>query len=219
MLVPVPARRFLFSCLALPLFVSVGCGSDLADDPLFNDQQAAVQRMDDDLGVLRSQVEDLNRGMNDLLTEVENLKGEPLTGNVSGQRLEQRVEVLEAAIAEYNQALSKIRSEVSDMEDAVASAPTRPSAPSRPASVRSESTASSSVPSSSRVTLTRTPAPSKPEPTPTPRPQGFYHTVQTGETVAALAGRFGVSEASIRKANHIPEGRNPYPGQQIYIVR
>lgn len=219
MLVPVPARRFLYACLALPLFVSVGCGSDLADDPLFNDQQATVQRIDDDLGVLRSQVEELNRGMNDLLTEVENLKGEPLTGNVSGQRLEQRVEVLEAAIGEYNQALSKIRNEVSEMEDAVASAPSRPSAPSRSSSAESESaSASASGSSSSRVTLTRTPAPSKPAPTATPA-QGFYHTVQSGETVASLAERFNVSETSIRKANHIPEGRNPFPGQQIYIIR
>lgn len=213
MLVSVPARRFLFSCLTLPLALSVGCGSDLADDPLFNDQQAAVQRIDDDLGVLRSQVEDLNRGMNDLLTEVENLKGEPLTGNASGQRLEQRVEVLETAIGEYNQALSKIRSEFNDMEEAVASAP------SRPVAAPSES-ATPPASSSSRVTLTRTPAPSQATPAPTPKPaQGFYHTVQSGETVAALAERFGVSEASIRKANHIPEGRNPLPGQQIYIVR
>lgn len=215
MLVSVPARRILYTCLALPLIASIGCGSDLADDPLFNDQQAAVQRIDDDLNVLRTQVEDLNRGMNDLMTEMENLKGEPLTGNVAGQRLEQRVEVLETAIRESNQALSEIRNEMSELENKLASAP---SSPPRTESRQAESASASS----SRVTLKRTPTPSKPEPTPRPTPepkQGFYHTVESGETVASLAERFNVSEESIRKANHIPEGRNPLPGQQIYIVR
>jgi LysM repeat protein len=218
MLFSVPARRLSLFCLTLPLAAAIGCGSDLADDPLFNDQQAAVQRVDDDVAQLRSQIEELNRGMNNLLTEVENLKGEPLTGNVSGQRLEQRVEVLEAAMHQSNQALSKIRNEV---EESVAAAPVRSPASSASASEKtSQSEASPSAPASSRVTLTRTPAPSKPAATPTPKPaSGFYHTVESGETLASLAERFNVSPTEIRKANRIPEDGRLFVGQPIYIVR
>ncbi len=217
MLFPVSLRHHSVLYLMLPLLGVVGCGSDLADDPLFNDQQAAVQRVDDDLDQLRSQIEELNRGMNSLLTEVENLKGEPLTGNVSGQRLEQRVEVLEAAMHQSNQALSKIRNEV---EESVAVAPVRPPTPMHRSADEAEEERSTTVPASSRVTLTRTPAPSKPAPTPVPKPaSGFYHTVESGETLASLAQRYNVSPNEIRKANRIPEDGRLFVGQPIYIVR
>ncbi len=217
MLFPVSLRHDSVLYLMLALLGVVGCGSDLADDPLFNDQQAAVQRVDDDLDQLRSQIEELNRGMNSLLTEVENLKGEPLTGNVSGQRLEQRVEVLEAAMHQSNQALSKIRNEV---EESVAVAPVRPPTPMHRSADEAEEERSAAAPASSRVTLTRTPAPSKPAPTPAPKPaSGFYHTVESGETLASLAQRFNVSPNEIRKANRIPEDGRLFVGQPIYIAR
>jgi hypothetical protein len=60
----VPAYLHALLAMAAPLLL-LGCGSSLADDPLFNDQQASVQRMDEELRTLRGQVEELNRLMSD----------------------------------------------------------------------------------------------------------------------------------------------------------
>lgn len=236
------ARKFVPHLIALPLLAAVGCGgSELAEDPLFNDQQAAVQRVDEDLKQLRSQVEEMNRLVSNLLTEVENLKGEPLTGSVAGPRLDERVAVLETAMRESNQTLSEVRNEmglraVSSAPRTVTPAPSRSndapdvapaaSAPgSSAAESRADAVASSApapAPAATRVTLQLTPAPPKPAATPKPAPkpaQGFYHVVRHGETLSTIAAQYGVSAESIRRENRIPEGRQPIPGQQIYIVR
>jgi LysM repeat protein len=195
-----PLYYRVLCALAAPVLV-LGCGSDLADDPLFNDQQASVQRMDEELRTLRGQVEELNRVMSDLVTELEGFKGAPLSGMETGQRIEQRVEVLETAIRQSNQTLSELRSRL-DERPAADTTRTARLAPTnggeRPAQVR---------------------ATPKPTPTPTPKPLGFYHTVRSGETLSSIAAQHGVSADALRKSNHIPEGREPFPGQQIYVMK
>lgn len=233
-----PARHLLPCILSLPLLAFLGCGgSDLDEDPLFNDQQAAVQRVDEELKLLRSQVEEMNRAVSNLLTEVENLKGEPLTGSVTGQRLDERVAVLETAIRESNQTLSEVRNDLgmrpaSRTARAITPVPSRSNdapdvAPDAHASAGGEdealetaTSAAEPAPAATRVTLQRTPAPPKPTATPKPVPaSGFYHIVRHGETLSTIAAQYGVSQDSIRRENRIPEGRQPIPGQQIYIVR
>src|SRR5690606_25323648 len=115
---------------------------------------------------LRSQVEEMNRLVSNLLTEVENLKGEPLTGSVGGQRLDERVAVLEAAIRESNQALSEVRSDmglraVSSAPRTVTPVPSRSNDAPDVAPLRDEegglvAVAPTPAAASTRVTLQRT---------------------------------------------------------------
>ncbi len=63
------------------------------------------------------------------------------------------------------------------------------------------------------------PAPYTPEPTPTPTltPTPIIHTIQSGETLIALAGRYGVSVQAIQETNGIIDPRALRIGQQLII--
>lgn len=66
---------------------------------------------------------------------------------------------------------------------------------------------------------TSTPAPYTPEPTPTPTltPTPIIHTIARGETLIAIAARYGVSVADIQERNGIADPRRLQVGQQIFI--
>lgn len=60
-----------------------------------------------------------------------------------------------------------------------------------------------------------------PTPTPpAPRPgvcSGFYYTVRAGDTLSSIALRFGVSVASLRSCNYIPNPNRIFAGQALLI--
>jgi LysM repeat protein len=66
---------------------------------------------------------------------------------------------------------------------------------------------------------TSTPAPYTPEPTATPTltPTPIIHTIARGETLIAIAGRYGVSLADIQELNGIADPRRLQVGQQLFI--
>lgn len=66
---------------------------------------------------------------------------------------------------------------------------------------------------------TATPAPYTPEPTstPTPEPTPIVHTIGPGETLIAIARKYGVSVQAIQEANGITDPRSLRVSQQILI--
>jgi murein DD-endopeptidase MepM/ murein hydrolase activator NlpD len=66
---------------------------------------------------------------------------------------------------------------------------------------------------------TATPVPYTPEPTatPTPTPTPIIHTIARGETLIAIAARYGVSVAAVQELNGIADPRRLQVGQQIFI--
>lgn len=68
---------------------------------------------------------------------------------------------------------------------------------------------------------TTTPAPYTPEPTPTPTitPTPVFHTIAAGESLLAIANRYGVSVAALQDANGILDPRSLQIGQQLIIPR
>ncbi|NOX62315.1 MAG: LysM peptidoglycan-binding domain-containing protein [Chloroflexi bacterium] len=66
---------------------------------------------------------------------------------------------------------------------------------------------------------TPTPEPYTPAPTPTPTisPTPIVHAVQSGETLIAIAQRYGVSVSAIQEANGIINPRALRVGQQLFI--
>jgi LysM repeat protein len=68
----------------------------------------------------------------------------------------------------------------------------------------------------------RSPVPSVPsdygpEPPVEIEPGPFIYIVQTGDTLSAIARRFGVSVAAIVETNHIQDSDLPWPGQRLLI--
>ncbi len=68
---------------------------------------------------------------------------------------------------------------------------------------------------------TTTPAPYTPAPTPTPTvtPTPIIHTIQSGESLLSIAGRFNVSVSGLQEANGILDPRTLQVGQQLIIPR
>ncbi len=66
---------------------------------------------------------------------------------------------------------------------------------------------------------TATPAPYTPEPTPTPTvtPTPILYTIQPGDNLLAIAGRYGVTVAALQSANGILDPRTLQVGQQLII--
>jgi LysM repeat protein len=64
-----------------------------------------------------------------------------------------------------------------------------------------------------------TPTPGTPVPvTPTPGGQaGTTYTVREGDSLSAIAARFGVSEEAIQRANDIDDPNSIYAGQELII--
>lgn len=68
---------------------------------------------------------------------------------------------------------------------------------------------------------TTTPAPYTPAPTPTPTvtPTPVIYTIQSGESLLAIADRFNVSVSALQEANGILDPRTLQIGQQLIIPR
>lgn len=66
---------------------------------------------------------------------------------------------------------------------------------------------------------TATPAPYTPEPTATPTvtPTPIIHTIARGETLSAIASRYGVTIGAIQELNGIADPRRLQVGQQLFI--
>lgn len=68
---------------------------------------------------------------------------------------------------------------------------------------------------------TATPAPYTPAPTATPTitPTPVFHTIQAGESLLAIANRYGVSVAALQEANGILDPRTLQIGRQLIVPR
>lgn len=69
---------------------------------------------------------------------------------------------------------------------------------------------------------TATPVPTfmptvKPTPAPTPKPESAYYAAQYGDTMSAIAARYGVEEAALREINVLPLSGQPLAGQLLRI--
>lgn len=83
----------------------------------------------------------------------------------------------------------------------------------RPATPRPTASPSPTPTASPTPTPTPTPAPT---PAPTPPPRTTY-IVQEGDTLSAIAQRFGVTTAALQEANGIEDPNTIYVGQQLVI--
>ncbi len=74
------------------------------------------------------------------------------------------------------------------------------------------------TPDPGNVLVIVTPTPGLPPPrTPTPVPSEQRYVVRTGDSLSAIAARFGVSPEAIQQANHLANPDSIYVGQELTI--
>lgn len=181
------------SCLVL-----AGCGSKLAKDPVFQDQQKLVERLEEDGKVIARQVEEHGYNIASIQGEFDKLKANPRVADNQLKALETRILALEEALSESNRALSTLQAAISSQETTLEQ-------------LASEQTAGSGESARQQDASTTSRPPGAVE------GRGFYHLVLEGETAEQIAARFNLTTQELLQANQIPEGRDLVAGQNIYV--
>lgn len=215
----------------LPLFLAAlvlnGCGENIERNPTFRKQVKTIERLDEDSKVLGRQVEDVTISLTTLRREMRDLKKAPQLGGGALQAMDARFDALENQMKASNKAMSAIQAQLNDLKKR----PTQFASNTKPKASRSSSgkrIAKASdlserleepeAPSArtARASLSRSRRSSRIVEEPF-IPRGFYHLVLRGETVGDIARQHGLASQAILVANRIPNGREPFAGQQIYI--
>jgi len=83
---------------------------------------------------------------------------------------------------------------------------------------RGEAGKTPTTPDPGNVLVIVTPTPGLPPPrTATPVPSEQRYVVRTGDSLSAIAARFGVSPEAIQQANHLTNPDSIYVGQELTI--
>ena len=188
--IPVAA---VVTCLML-----AGCGSKLAKDPVFQDQQKLVERLDEDGKVIARQVEEHGYSITSIQAEFDKLKANPRSGDNQLKALETRILALEEALSESNRALSTLQAAISSQETTLEQLASEQTAGSGESAQRQDASTTGRPPGAVEG-------------------RGFYHLVLEGETAEQIATRFNLTTRQLLQANQLPDGRPLVAGQNIYV--
>lgn len=209
-----------------------GCSENLADNPLIADQQQSIQRLDERTQDLDKRIEDLNLALTTLNEQLMKAGNTPVAQAQRIAIMEREITNLKNAVQQTSQSLSEMKNrparrgpspaEVASAEPAPEAAPpaeeleAEPRVASvtakvarRPADLESEEPLRLSAPA-----VQASSAASGPSDRAT---SGFYYLVQVGESLSSIAKSQQVSIEALRRANNLPDGREPIPGQHIFV--
>lgn len=193
---------------------ALGCNEDISENAIFTDQQALVLRIDEDTKDMSRQVDDVSQTLSRVTRQVEALQRDPIEDDRRTRELEREVMNLNKAVVESRATIDELMGRIDSQQASIAELTSKVSlvqARTRSATdVRPTAGSVTQAPSTSRLASNK-PASSR------VRTRGSYLRVHVGQSLADIAGLTGVSADALRAANQIPPGREPLPGQQIYV--
>lgn len=89
----------------------------------------------------------------------------------------------------------------------------RPTAPAAPSTTTTSAAPARTTPAASSTQQ----AAARPAPAAPAAARGRYYTLEAGDTLERIAADAGISVAEIRRANGLPEGARPLPGQRLFV--
>ncbi|MBN1516489.1 LysM peptidoglycan-binding domain-containing protein [Candidatus Sumerlaeota bacterium] len=187
-------HRFIrMACLfVLPAILLAGCTPNDQDKFVVKNQ---LDNIRDEIKLLKTQIDDLSVEKAALEEQVESLRAQRTAAASPDpamlQGIEKRFQALEQAQQGMADSVKTLSQKVDEQQTAIVKAAT----PVKVAAV----------------------TPPTPPQKSAPKSAGFYYTVQKGETVEMIAKKHQVSEAALRKANHIPDSSNVVGGQRIFV--
>lgn len=215
-----PLRSRMTAYVVPATFVSVlglfalGCNEDISENAIFTDQQALVLRIDEDTKDMSRQVDDVSQTLSRVTRQLEALQRDPIEDDRRTRELEREVMTLNKAVVGFRATIDELLGRIDSQQASIAVLTRRVSsvqAQSRSATdVRPTAASFTQAPSTSKSAADK-PAYSR------VRTRGSYLLVRVGQSLADIASLTGVSSDALRAANQIPPGREPLPGQQIYV--
>lgn len=228
------------SIAALAAFFQFGCGSDLADQPLFKDQLKLVQRMDEDTKAIHRQVEDMGVTIAELQKQVREARISPAGDDPRITQLETKLSEVERTLISLQGAkVAGLAKAAKRAPEPAAAAPADPAIEAMAALAEKASSGSAVAEAKPKehaqkpATEIADAAPAEKQArvapvskAPASKPQtvltaGFYHLVQAGETADSLAKRYGIKTKSLIDANNgrLASNRPLRAGQQIFVPK
>lgn len=100
-------RLAILPALAFAVLLLQSCRPDSAEDPAFKKQEAAIQRVSNQLKGLRGELKKTNEKLEHLTSEIERVERIAQMGVAAGPLLERQIRALEAAIQNPNKEAGK----------------------------------------------------------------------------------------------------------------
>jgi LysM repeat protein len=166
----------------------VSCSQNPEENPVIQDKFQKLADLSEEVDQLKAKMKDIQNDIDTIHQDLMTLKQMPKAAEISGAELEG----LKTQITQLNGEISTLQNELSKLK-------------SSGTTTRRTDTA----------TAAKTPAPVKDDET--ARQPGQYYVIQAGDTLNKIADKFSTTPDAIRKANSIPEGKEPFTGQKIFI--
>ncbi len=204
---PVFSRAWLFAAGAVPFLITcTGCESLVKRQEFEIFQSAANRRLDtmsSDMDVIKGATHENRQAIEVLQEQVQRL-----SEHVGGmdQTLNAKATSLETT---FNKKLQDILEEVSKENERLIQEINKSRGAATSGAISSDSSASGSVNVYNKTTMDTGQEPDL--------SKGFYHVVESGESLSKIAARYQVSIDNIIKANGMDNPDSLYMGQKLFI--
>lgn len=165
----------------------VSCSQSPEQNPVIQEKFQKIADLSEEVDQLKAKMKDIQNDIDTIHQDLTTLKQMPKAAEISGAEMEG----LKTQITQVTGEISTLQNELSKLK-------------SSGTSVRKTDT-----------TTAKTAAPVKEEVS--ARQPGQYYTVQQGDTLKKIAEKFSTTPEAVRKANSIPEGKEPLSGQKIFV--
>jgi LysM repeat protein len=207
----------LLACL---LFFTA-CGQMQEDQLLVENR---LNEFSKDFKVMKADMADLEMEIEVLNEQLEFLRLAKTTGGAVDDKqlknLENRMVTMESSLSDVKMRAASVETRTATVEKATASLSKKvaelPKQLEAKAAV-TQAKAQPREPASAKAEVAQAPSAAAPAPANSRPTQGFYYTLQRGDSIESVATTLDLDGQSIRAANRVPEGFQPLIGQRIYI--
>ncbi|MBN1903007.1 LysM peptidoglycan-binding domain-containing protein [Candidatus Sumerlaeota bacterium] len=170
----------------------VSCSQSPEQNPVIQEKFQKVADLSEEVDQLRAKMKDIQNDIDTIHQDLMTLKQMPRAAEISGAE----VEGVKTQITQLNGEISALQNELSKLKS-------------------SGTTTSSARKTETTTTAAKTSTPVREEVS--VRQAGQYYVIQSGDTLKKIADKFSTTADAIRKANKIPEGKEPFTGQKIFV--
>jgi len=178
----------LLIALMLMAGLFVSCSQSPEQNPIIQENFQKLADLAEEVDQLKGKIRDIQNDIDSITQDLMTLKQMPKGAEADAAQ----IDALKNQINKLNSQITTIQKQFSNLKSSGAAQITD--------------------------TIVKTGDTKSTQPAPTPQKRGQYYSVKPGDTLKSIAEKFSTTPEAIRKENHIPVGKEPIPGSQIYII-